>query len=435
MSSELRLIFYLKNGLGFYKLYSPTLDTIRALLTPQANTIGMFGPNQQITQADLQTQLATRPAENEVAEAAVSVSPGIMNEGNEEILSKILSPALVLSKPLHPDVHSRFLLAHEGFTPVLASSPYGGTQADLSFVVPVRHDLGLEVRQAGIIVYQSHVHLGFERAQSIQYVHRLDLLKGRYTIIVSADDSRFAYPLTINGSPEATLYRAASCSANSRGNGPFIFSGECLAPSSDGSRAVFASAAGRRVTWRIYRGSSTLWKRTSTEPAIASVIDLPLHDLAAGSYELEATDGDQTRSIALEIKPQAEAQPVVVSYNANLAPGRRLAFMGHQWLLRGDIARAQAAIKSSLAAMPSGNDEAWIELSRAEALAGQYDDARDVLRPILDAQPKNVEALVTLAFIETKLQDFPVAADLYRRALTLRDTPEIRLALDSVVSK
>jgi hypothetical protein len=44
ITSELRLMFYLKNGLGFYQLYSPNLDTIRALLTPQAGTIGMFGP-------------------------------------------------------------------------------------------------------------------------------------------------------------------------------------------------------------------------------------------------------------------------------------------------------------------------------------------------------------------------------------------------------
>src|SRR5258708_2746370 len=32
-SSELRLMFFLKNGRGFYKLYSPTLNTIRDLLT------------------------------------------------------------------------------------------------------------------------------------------------------------------------------------------------------------------------------------------------------------------------------------------------------------------------------------------------------------------------------------------------------------------
>ena len=63
ITSELRLMFYLKNGLGFYQLYSPNLDTIRALLTPQAGTLGMFGPNDSINLSALQTQLSSRPVD------------------------------------------------------------------------------------------------------------------------------------------------------------------------------------------------------------------------------------------------------------------------------------------------------------------------------------------------------------------------------------
>jgi predicted Zn-dependent protease len=60
---------------------------------------------------------------------------------------------------------------------------------------------------------------------------------------------------------------------------------------------------------------------------------------------------------------------------------------------------------------------------------GHYNDDREKLRAIVDAQPNNFEALSALAYVEAKLQDFPVAAGLYRRALALEDSPVLRLAL------
>jgi predicted Zn-dependent protease len=85
--------------------------------------------------------------------------------------------------------------------------------------------------------------------------------------------------------------------------------------------------------------------------------------------------------------------------------------------------------------MPSGNDEAWIALSRLDALGGNYDDAREKLRPIVTEQPNNFEALSTLAYVEAKLQDFPLAATLYRRALAIQDSPVLRLALAQLPSQ
>jgi Flp pilus assembly protein TadD len=81
--------------------------------------------------------------------------------------------------------------------------------------------------------------------------------------------------------------------------------------------------------------------------------------------------------------------------------------------------------------MPSNNDQAWIALSRLDSLRGHYDAALEKLRPIVDAQPNNLEALSALAYVEAKLQDFPVAAVLYRHALALVDSPVLRLALPS----
>src|ERR1019366_9343570 len=77
LNTELRLIFYQKNSLGLLKLYSPTADTIRALLVPQAATVHQFGPNDSISENDIRNNLNVPPAEDEVISAAVNVAAGI----------------------------------------------------------------------------------------------------------------------------------------------------------------------------------------------------------------------------------------------------------------------------------------------------------------------------------------------------------------------
>src|ERR1700730_4525437 len=62
LNTELRLIFYQKNSQGFLKLYSPELDTIRALLLPEAATIDTFGPNDSVSEATLRMNLNVPPA-------------------------------------------------------------------------------------------------------------------------------------------------------------------------------------------------------------------------------------------------------------------------------------------------------------------------------------------------------------------------------------
>jgi len=139
-----------------------------------------------------------------------------------------------------------------------------------------------------------------------------------------------------------------------------------------------------------------------------------------------ATARGEWRRLDLEIKEEHDPGPrTVVSYNANRAPGQRLVFIGQQWLLRGNWDRARESLNASLSAMPSNNDQAWIALSRLDALRGKYDDA----------QPNNFEAISALAYVDAKLQDFPVAAVLYRRALALEDSPVLRLALAQLPSR
>ncbi len=88
LSTELRLIFFRQNGVGFPQLYSPTTDTIRALLQPQAGTRSMFGPNDSVTESDIRKVLKVGPAEDEVITAAVGVATGIKTAGNDEILGR-----------------------------------------------------------------------------------------------------------------------------------------------------------------------------------------------------------------------------------------------------------------------------------------------------------------------------------------------------------
>ncbi len=73
--------------------------------------------------------------------------------------------------------------------------------------------------------------------------------------------------------------------------------------------------------------------------------------------------------------------------------------------------------------------DAEVELARADALDGQFDASRDRLRKVLAIEPNNFEALSVYAFVEARLQDFPVAAQLYHRALAIQDSPALRLAL------
>lgn len=323
-------MFYLKNGLGFYQLYSPNLDTIRALLTPQAGTLGMFGPNDSINLSMLQTQLSSRPVENEVLEAAISVSPGITNQGNEEILSRVTSPRAAFSnKPLRPEVRSKLLLAQQKLDAAMTTSPYGGLRVDLTFKTNVQQRLRLEVKQNAIPVYQSELTFHFDGARPIQYLHNLDLLPGRYTVSFVVDGMTFPYPLEVPDTP---------------------VTGEIVR---DGDSARLALSSAQPVIWSMRRGMSLVWKKEAPASNI-SVIELPM-TLAPGPYKLEAaTARGESRSLDLEIKEEHESDSrTVVSYNANRAPGQRLAFIGQQWLLRGDWRRARESLNASLSAMPS----------------------------------------------------------------------------------
>jgi Tfp pilus assembly protein PilF len=74
-------------------------------------------------------------------------------------------------------------------------------------------------------------------------------------------------------------------------------------------------------------------------------------------------------------------------------------------------------------------DESQIEFARLDAMTGHLDAARERVRVVLAAHPRNFEALSVYAYIETRFQDYEVAAELYRRALAVQDSAALRLAL------
>jgi GWxTD domain-containing protein len=426
LNTELRLIFFQKNNLGFPKLYSPQVDTIRALLLPESATVHMLGPNDSTNESDLRGILNVGPAEDEVVTASVNVASGIRYSGNEEIIGRISSPAEMLRKPPQTRVESRLITARPKLETFQTVSAFGGTQVDLLLETSAQREIDIEVTEERTTVYQNQLHLKFDASQAVSYKHRLDLLPGSYRVMFTIDGKTFPYELDVPATTKIELHRADLGSDVSGRGTPFEFDGRQLELNADGRYAVVPLARPGKVIWLLRRGMDVVWRLTSEGQQIASV-ELP--NFQSGTYKLEAVGTDDSASTELFIGKAAgvPSKATVVSFNANLAPARRYAFLGHQWLLRGNADETRRNLQASLA--KGATEEAKVELARLDAIAGNLDAARDRVRSVLAAKPDSFEALSVFAYIETRLQDYTVAAELYRRALAVQDSPAIREAL------
>jgi GWxTD domain-containing protein len=428
LSTELRLIFFKKNNTGFPKLYSPTLDTFRALLIPQAGVQDTFGPNDDLTENAIRQAITLPPAEDEVISAAANVASGIRYQGNEEILAKVATPSVMLSKSLRADVRSKFIVSHPKLQVLTSVSAYGGVQVDLGFEPTVQRNLDLQVLEGAITVYQNRLRLKFEKPEAVQYMHRLDLLPGSYRIMFAVDGTVHPYDLQVKEETDlGNIVRVDPSTVDESRKTPLEFDGKQMTMTSEGKLAMVVLPHPGKVNWILRQGMQIVW-RSSSEGRQIATIELPATGFAGGTYKLEAAFDDDTRSIDYVLgKDPHPSGATILSFNANLAPALRLASVGRQWLLRGRVDAARQSLEASLNAGPTR--EAKIEMARLEASTGQYDAARNRLNPILSADPKDFEALSVMAFVEASLQDYPVAAELYRRALAVQDSLELRMAL------
>jgi GWxTD domain-containing protein len=432
LSTELRLIFFQKNNIGFLKLYSPTLNTIRALLLPQAATAEAFGPNDDLTENDIRQTLNVPPAEDEVISAAVNVATGVKYSGNDQILGQITSPGSMLRRPLKSDVNSRLITSHARLDVLRSNSDYGGSQIDLRLETEVTRELEVRVFDGALPVYQNRLRLNFSKAEPITYTHRLDLLSGTYRLVFTIDGKASTYPLVVKELSEmGEIVRADENDPSDGRLTPFEFAGKVLDLNPDGRFAAIALAKPEKVSWKIRHGTEVIWRAVS-DPARLAAIELP-RNLPGGTYMIDADLPDDSRSTELTIRKQPDGiapKSTVVSYNANLAPAVRLAFVGHQWLLRSKVDEARRSLDTSISR--GVTDDAQIELARIDALTGNLDAARNRIRAVLGRNPDSFEALAVFGYIEAQLQDYAVAAELYRRALAIQESPSLRAALAEV---
>ena len=429
LNTELRLIFFQKNSVGFLQLYSPTTDTIRALLVNQAGTYGMFGPNDDLTENKIRQNLNVPPAEDEIISASVGVATGIKYSGNDEIIGQILSPQQMLSHKARTSVESRFIVDRPKMEYLLSPSPFGGSQVDFSSDLRVRREISVEVIDGMATIYRNVLNIKSPEPQSVQYLHRLDLLPGSYRLLIGVDGQTFPYSLEVPAkNTMSDIMRASQAKAMSSTHSPFEFGDDRLYPDFDGKYMVIALPRPSDVLWVIRSGPEVVWRQKTTGTGI-TVLPLPMATLHAGHYRLEATTDDDSRILDFTIGPPAgeAATSPLLSFNANLSMAARQALVGHQWLLRGRTVEARTNLVAALTKAPI--KQAQIDLARIDALAGHWDDARNRVKSVLAEEPKNFEALCVYAFIEAGLQDYSVAADLYQRALTVQDSPAVRLAL------
>ena len=431
INTEVRLMFFQNLGTGLFKLYSPTTDTFRALLIPQAAVMDTFGPNDDLDEQQLRNILKAPPAEDEILSAAINVAPGVRHMGNDEIIGRVLSPSYMLGQPMRTEVTSRLITTHPRLDVIRTVSPFGGAQVDLSLETRARREIDMEVFDGDAAVYQNQLHLAFSEPEPVLYTHRLDLLPGSYRVIITVDGKLSPYGVEVPREMSMGEIQRVTVGGDVTGrHTPLEFDGRQFELNPTGACAMVPLPHPGKVTWMIRRGGEVLWRAYSEGQEVASVI-LPARGIEPGSYKLEALLGDSSTltdiAIGQEEKP---SKATMVSFNANLDPARRFAFVGHQWLLRNNLPEARRSLNASLTR--GLTDEARIELARIDALGGDLDAGRDVAESILKQQPNNFEALTVLAYIETRFEDYSVAADLYRRALTVQDSPAVRAALSKI---
>jgi GWxTD domain-containing protein len=433
VNSALQLLFYQPNGAGDYHLYSPAIDTIRVLLNPQGGTRGVFRVNDMITPGDIRTKLTVAPAEDEVIEAATGVARGITGSGNEELIGFVTSPATALSAGSRPKVTSRISVARS--RPVVRTfeswDSEGVPVLDFSIEATCSKRIAVRLSQGAEPVEVTATDFHFGEPKSIEYRHRFHLLPGKYTLSLDIDGSETATALETHARQPAGELLIGTVESAAKPV-PFRFDSLVFAPSISGAAVIVQLDRPQLLRWRLTRGQAVVWtaqtRAEDTLPGGFLVKQFEPGTLPAGDYTLEVSGPGLDRSVPVQI---GETNPsrisTIVSYNANLSEEARSNGLGRQFLRRHEIRSARACFER--AARAGSSDETRVNLARVKALEGDFDNSRQILQDVLTHSPENFEALATMGYIEAKLQDYAIAADFYRRALAIQQSPVISQAI------
>ncbi len=362
-------------------------------------------------------------SEEELVDAAMTVSPGVQTTGNDQVLALASSPEAVLHRRQSERVASRFVAGQRPEVKTFQTWTADGVAVvDLFAETFGQKKIGLSVQHAGQPIEETETTLNFATRARFAYIHRLFLLPGEYSLLIDVDGLKSPYPLTVTAhgsSSEILIGKSFPLAPSSRE--PFQYAGVQILPDGEPNAAVLEATIGERVQWRVLK-QGVVENHTASD-GMGSFHVLNNSQLKTG-MRIEADAGGRTVRAEVETLPPAA---VLVSYNANLSENAEWSTIGRQHLLSGDLERARMALER----LPrTAENLAW--LAKTYALQDNLDRSRELLNIALKLDPQNFEALSTMGFVEARLQDYPIAERFYARALEIRKEPALEQALNQV---
>ena len=430
ISTRLQFLFYQPGESHMFRLYSPQLDTIRALLLPTASTRGAFPVNDIVNRDDIINRLKVPPAETHIVDAALQVAQGIKGSGNDEILFYASSPEATLRRGVKEKISSRFFTAVRPEVEFFTSwTPDGIPAVDLAVHVTTRARIALSVLAGAEPLDRQETTFEHAPEGPSTYVHRLYLLPGTYTVVVEVDGVETPFPITMPSKKGASeILLGARAEDGSKSWTPWRFAETRVLPA-PGTTAVLQLAAPVDLRWRVVEGgvASRIIRTTAAEVDSQGFVFAELGSLPRGAWSIEVETPDGLRTARPRTRP---AEGTLIAFNANLGPGAEWLSVGEQYLASREYARARTSFEKARASAQT--PQLTVDLARLDALEGKLDAARDRLLPLLARDPGNFAALCAMAFVERGFQDYVAAARYYERALALREDPIVRRALEEI---
>ena len=195
VSSEIQLLFFRARGVGFPKLFSPQIHTVRALVINNAGTRGTFPVNDIVTADDLVNRLQLSPAELEAVDAAFHVARGVRGSGNSELIYMIASPSAMIRRDIWEKVTSHIYTALH--RPLFNYTQYRTSDRvpaiDITLQVTAKDAIAIEVPG----VESNETKLELPQPSMITYRQRLYLLPGTWNVVAHADGHRLVQTVVV----------------------------------------------------------------------------------------------------------------------------------------------------------------------------------------------------------------------------------------------